>query len=39
LNPLGEFKGVRVIPSDLKLGKHYVEARTEYENLMGIRRR
>lgn len=39
LNPLGEFKGVRVIPSDLKLGKHYVEARTEYENLMGIRRK
>jgi iron(III) transport system substrate-binding protein len=39
LNPLGEFKGVRVIPSDLKLGKHYVEARTEYENLMGVRRR
>ena len=39
LNPLGEFKGVRVIPSDLKLGKFYVEARTEYENLMGIRRR
>jgi ABC-type Fe3+ transport system substrate-binding protein len=39
LNPLSEFKGVRVIPSDLKLGKFYVEARTEYENLMGIRRR
>jgi iron(III) transport system substrate-binding protein len=39
LNPLGEFKGVRVIPSDLKLGKFYVEARNEYENLMGIRRR
>ena len=38
-NPLGEIKGVRVIPSDLKLGKFYVEARTEYENLMGIRRR
>lgn len=39
LNPLGDFKGVRVIPSDLKLGKFYVEARNEYENLMGIRRR
>ena len=39
LNPLSEFKGVRVIPSDLKLGKSYVEARTEYENLLGIRRR
>lgn len=39
LNPLSEFKGVRVIPSDLKLGKTYVEARNEYENLMGIRRK
>jgi len=39
LNPLSEFKGVRVIPSDLKLGKSYVEARTEYESLLGIRRR
>jgi iron(III) transport system substrate-binding protein len=39
LNPLREFKGVRVIPSDLKLGKVYVEARNEYENVMGIRKR
>ena len=39
LNPLSELKGVRVIPSDLKLGKFYVEARTEYENLVGIRRK
>jgi hypothetical protein len=32
-------KPVKVVPSDLKLGKAYVEARNEYENLLGIRRR
>jgi iron(III) transport system substrate-binding protein len=39
INPLAEMKSVKVVPSDLKLGKVYLEARTEYENLLGIRRR
>jgi iron(III) transport system substrate-binding protein len=39
INPLAEMKSVKVVPSDLKLGKAYVEARNEYENLLGIRRR
>jgi iron(III) transport system substrate-binding protein len=38
MNPLAEFKGVRVLPSDLRLGKTYVDARNEYEALLGIRR-
>lgn len=37
INPLAEMKGVKVIPSDLKLGKTYLEARNEYQDLLGIR--
>lgn len=39
MNPLAEIKGVKVIPSDLKLGKVYLESRSEYEGLLGIRRK
>jgi ABC-type Fe3+ transport system substrate-binding protein len=35
-NPLDAIKGVRVVPSDLKLGKVYREAREEYRELLGI---
>jgi iron(III) transport system substrate-binding protein len=35
--PLAAMKDVRVVPSDLKLGKVYVESRNEYHKLLGIR--
>lgn len=36
-NPVDLIKNVRVIPSDLNLGKIYSEARKEYEELLQIR--
>lgn len=36
-NPLAAFKAVKVVPSDLTLGKVYVEARQEYEKYLGIK--
>lgn len=36
-DPLARMKDVRVVPSDLKLGKVYVESRNEYHKLLGIR--
>ena len=35
-NPLDLIKSVRVVPSDLNLGKIYVESRREYRELLGI---
>ncbi len=42
MNPLSEIKkvkGVKVVASDLSLGKVYAEARKEYEDLLGITRK
>jgi len=36
-NPLASFKPIKVVPSDLTLGKVYVEARQEYERYLGIK--
>lgn len=36
-NPLDMIKNVRVIPSDLSLGKNYVQIRDEYRQLLGIK--
>jgi iron(III) transport system substrate-binding protein len=36
-NPLAAFKPVKVVPSDLTLGKVYIEARQEYERYLGIK--
>jgi iron(III) transport system substrate-binding protein len=38
-NPLDMIKNVRVIPSDLSLGKNYVQIRDEYRQLLGACRR
>jgi iron(III) transport system substrate-binding protein len=35
-NPLDTIKNVKIVPSDLKLGKVYREARDEYRELLGI---
>ncbi len=36
-NPLDMIKNVRVIPSDLNLGKNYLETREEYREILGIK--
>jgi iron(III) transport system substrate-binding protein len=36
-NPLDLIKNVRVVPSDLSLGKNYVQIRDEYRELLGIK--
>jgi ABC-type Fe3+ transport system substrate-binding protein len=36
-NPMDLLKGPRIVPSDLSLGKIYVETRKEYEELLRIR--
>jgi iron(III) transport system substrate-binding protein len=36
-NPLDLVKNVRVVASDLNLGKNYVETRDEYRNILGIK--
>ena len=36
-NPLDLIKGVRVVPSDLGLGKYYVQIRDEFRDLLGVK--
>lgn len=36
-NPLDLIKNVRIVPSDLSLGKNYVEIRDEYRELLGLK--
>ncbi len=36
-NPLDLIKNVRVVPSDLNLGKSYLQSRDEYRELVGIK--
>lgn len=36
-NPLDMIKNVRIIPSDLNLGKNYVQTRDEFRELLGIK--
>ena len=36
-NPLDLIKNVRIVPSDLSLGKNYVQIRDEYRDLLGIK--
>jgi iron(III) transport system substrate-binding protein len=36
-NPLDMIKSVRIIPSDLSLGKNYVQTRDEFRELLGIK--
>jgi len=36
-NPLDLIKNVRIVPSDLTLGKNYVQIRDEYRDLLGVR--
>lgn len=36
-NPLDMIKNVRIIPSDLSLGKNYVQIRDEYRQFLGIK--
>jgi iron(III) transport system substrate-binding protein len=36
-NPLDMIKNVRIMPSDLSLGKHYVQIRDEYRQFLGIK--
>jgi iron(III) transport system substrate-binding protein len=36
-NPLDMIKNVRIVPSDLSLGKNYVQIRDEFRELLGIR--
>ncbi|TAJ79228.1 extracellular solute-binding protein [bacterium] len=36
-NPLDMIKNVRMIPSDLNLGKNYLETREEYREILGIK--
>ena len=36
-NPLDLIKNVRIVPSDLSLGKNYVQIRDEYRNLLGVK--
>jgi ABC-type Fe3+ transport system substrate-binding protein len=36
-NPLDLIKGVRVVPSDLSLGKYYVQIRDEFRDLLGVK--
>ena len=36
-NPLDLIKNVRIVPSDLSLGKNYVQIRDEYRDLLGVK--
>jgi iron(III) transport system substrate-binding protein len=36
-NPLDLIKKVRIVPSDLSLGKDYVQIRDEYRDLLGVK--
>lgn len=36
-NPLDMIKGVRIVPSDLSLGKNYVQIRDEFRDLLGVK--
>ena len=36
-NPLDLIKNVRIVPSDLSLGKNYVQIRDEYRELLGLK--
>jgi iron(III) transport system substrate-binding protein len=36
-NPLELIKNVRIVPSDLSLGKNYVQTRDEFRDLLGIK--
>jgi iron(III) transport system substrate-binding protein len=36
-NPFDMIKNVRIVPSDLSLGKQYVETRNEYREILGIK--
>jgi ABC-type Fe3+ transport system substrate-binding protein len=36
-NPLDLIKNVRIVPSDLSLGKNYVQIRDEYRDLLGLK--
>jgi iron(III) transport system substrate-binding protein len=36
-NPLDMIKNVRIVPSDLSLGKNYVQTRDEFRELLGIK--
>jgi iron(III) transport system substrate-binding protein len=36
-NPIDMIKNVRIIPSDLNLGKNYVQIRDEFRDLLGIK--
>lgn len=36
-NPMDMIKDVRIIPSDLSLGKFYIQTRDEYRQLLGIK--
>ncbi|MGH7823830.1 MAG: ABC transporter substrate-binding protein [Candidatus Binatia bacterium] len=37
-NPRDLIKSARLVPSDLRLGKHYVDYRKEYEQLLGVKK-
>ena len=36
-NPLDLIKNVRIVPSDLSLGKNYLQTRDEYRDLLGVK--
>jgi iron(III) transport system substrate-binding protein len=36
-NPLDLIKNVRIVPSDLGLGKNYVQTRDEFRELLGVK--
>ena len=36
-NPLDLIKNVRIVPSDLSLGKNYVQTRDEFRDLLGVK--
>ena len=36
-NPLDLIKNVRIVPSDLTLGKSYVQTRDEFRDLLGVK--
>ena len=36
-NPLDLIKNVRIVPSDLSLGKYYLQTRDEFRDLLGIK--
>ncbi len=36
-NPLDLIKNVRIVPSDLTLGKNYLQTRDEFRDLLGIK--